>query len=721
MSLTRNPVCWLACAAAALSSAADAQRAPVDSSATLPSVSVTGSRSGMAVFAVPLAVTQVAPSAWAGKSGYGLDNALVAVPGVLAQSRYGNSDIRLIIRGYGSRGAGDRSNSGTSRGVRVLLNGIPETEPDGRTSFDNIDLLAAQSIEVVRSNASALWGNAAGGVVNVSTVPTFESAFAHAEASSGGFGLKRIGIQGGAPLGTGRAYATVANSSFDGWRKNSMSNRTVLDGGIIAPLGEATELRTMLTASLNRFNVPGPLTQAQMDADPTQANATYLARRERRDNKIARVAFGIDHKLSASKAIASQVFVQQKYLQRSERNTYRDFNRYHGGGNFVFRAKHGFGQPEAEAKGTLTLGTDLAYQDGSILFYGLSATQGRGTNLTDNKREGANNVGVFLSEDLELGDRWVLALGARYDAVTYTYSSNITPASNTTKSFTGLSPKIGLTFRPRATESWYANIGGGIEVPAGNEMDPEAGTVNAVFAINPLLDPIRSTTFEVGTRRIAASSVAGSFIESLSYDASAFVTTVSNEIVPYNGGRFYFSAGSAKRSGLELGGTIQAKHGWSLSGAATWMNARYEDYVVDSAHYAKPGRFADYSGNAVVGVPSLILNGTLSWTMARVRGLKPLVGMQQIGSYYADDANSITVASSTVWNAGIVTTNALTAGSLGVRGSLLVTNLRNSKYVGSAYLNPDRVSVNGQLVPAAFEPGLPRQLIVTLSLERRPD
>ena len=87
------------------------------------------------------------------------------------QARYGTSDVRIAIRGFGARGAGDRSNAGTSRGVRVLLDGMPETEPDGRTSFDNIDLASAEGIDVIRSNASALWGNAAGGVISVSTVP----------------------------------------------------------------------------------------------------------------------------------------------------------------------------------------------------------------------------------------------------------------------------------------------------------------------------------------------------------------------------------------------------------------------------------------------------------------------------------------------------------------------------------------------------------------------
>jgi len=712
----RTPVRLLQAMAAACVAAAPAiaqvQPAKADSAKTeLPRVTVTGSRSGLPVFSTALAITQVGRADWAGKSGYGLNDALSLVPGVVAQSRYGNSDIRLTIRGFGSRGAGDRSNSGTSRGVRILVNGIPETEPDGRTSFDGIDLASAEGIEVVRSNASALWGNAAGGVVNVNTVPAFSRPFIEEESMVGGFGLKRFALKGGTLLGTARVFGTAVNSSFDGWRKNSMSSRTVLDGGIVAPLGDRTTFTTLLLASLNRFNVPGPLTQAQVDADPSQANATYLGRRERRDNKQARVGFLLDHNVSDAQGFSVMAFAQPKYLQRSERNTYRDFTRYHMGGNAVYRAS---GTYAKDVKGTLSLGTDLAYQDGTILFYNLSATQGRGTTLTDNKREGANNFGLFANEDLQIGERWTLGIGARWDAVTYTYSSNITPSANTTKAFTGMTPKVGLTYRASLTHSWYASLGGGIEVPAGNETDPEAGTPNAVYAINPLLEPIRSSTLELGTRRIFAGRSDG-VIRSVSYDAAAFLTSVANEVVPYNGGRFYFTAGKAERKGAELGAAVQAAGGWSLHGALTLMVATYKSYIVDSVHYARPGAVANYSGNKVVGVPGMTLNANLGWAPAALNGLRLQVGVQHTGEYFVDDANAVTVPSASVFSAGVVTDRAYgIGGGIGVRGFLSVSNLADRKFVGSAFLNPDRVAN----VPVAFEPGLPRQVILSLSLER---
>lgn len=693
--------------------AAQAGKTGADSAkAKLPIVTVTASRSGASLFSTPLAVTQLSKQSWLGKSGYGLNDALSMVPGVLAQSRYGNSDIRLTIRGFGARGAGDRSNAGTSRGVRILLNGIPETEPDGRTSFDGIDLATATGIEVVRSNASALWGNAAGGVVNINTVPEFSTPFAEEENIFGNFGLKRFALRGGTLAGTARLFGTVVNSSFTGWRANSMSSRTIFDGGIVAPLGDRTKFSALLMATVNRFNIPGPLTQAQVDANPQQANATYQSRFERRDNTIARLGLTLDHKFDDSQGFSTMLFLAPKILQRSERGTYRDFNRFHVGGNGVYRVSGEYGDG---LKGTFSIGTDVAYQNGTILFYGLTAQGTRAIDLRDNKREGANNFGTFVNEDLELGSSWGLSLGARYDAITYTYSNNITPQINATRGFRGVTPKVGVTYKVNPTHNFYASVGGGVEVPAGNETDP-AGTYgqDTVTAINPLLEPIRSLTYEVGTRHLFASGRDG-FIRELSYDAAAFYTTVTNEIVPYRGGRFYFTAGKARRSGAELGATVRAEGGWSLQGAFTVMNATYTTYIVDSVHYGKPGKFADYSGKKVVGVPGTTANVNLGWAPQMLNGWRLEVGAQRTGDYFVDDANTVKVASSTVFTAGLLSTRAFDLGNgVGVRGSVVVQNLTDKRFIGSAFLNPDIVGG----VPVAYEPGLPRQILLSFSFER---
>src|SRR5215207_3442059 len=691
-----------------------AQRAPSrDTITTLPGVTVSATRSPSAILTTPLAITKINAPELRAVSGFGLDEALSHVPGVIAQSRYGTSDIRLMIRGYGARGAGDRSNSGTSRGVRVLLDGFPETEPDGRTALDQLDLGTAEAVEVIRSNASSLWGNAAGGIVNVITVPTATAPSFEVQPIFGNFGLARYAARTSLPIGggTGVIYANFTNTSFDGWRDHSDARRALVNGGAVGQVGERTRLGLFLSAANNLMHVPGPLTQAQVDADPDQANATYEQRDERRYNRVGRLGVSVDHELSSSFSLSSMLYVNPKYLQRSERNTYRDFTRYHIGGNVVARKSLNTGGTQS----ILTLGMDEAYQDGAILFYTLSSTAGRGTTLTDNKGEGANNLGVFLQDELSVNDRLTLLLGARYDHIYYNYRSFLPnpPVRSDRRDFSRVSPKLGVNWLVNATHSLYANVGGGVEVPAGNETDPTPGAPPAL--LNPLLDPIRSTTYEVGFKSIPQM---GDRAFALGYDIALYDIEVTNEIVPYNGGRYYLSAAKARRQGAEIGLNAVSRAGVFANGALTFSNNKYADYVVDSAVIfptdpTKVGKTADYSDNKVVGVPSTLVNVEVGTEVPGFRSLRLKAGVEHSGKYFADDANTVDVPAYTILNlTAELRDPILIAGNFGVRGFVSVKNITDKRYIGSAFLNPDLVGG----VPAAFEPGMPRAFVVSLSL-----
>lgn len=665
-------------------------------------VTVTATRHATSVFAVPLAVTQVKKRDLFGTGGYGLDDALSLVPGVVVQSRYGNQDVRIAIRGYGARGAGDRSNAGTTRGIRVLLDGFPETEPDGRTSFDGIDLAAAQSVEVIRSNASAVWGNAAGGVVSVSTLPEFDDRLGAVEPMVGSFGLRRWALRSGVRVGVGKLAASFVRSDFDGWREHSGSERSLLNVALVTPVTQHTNVGVYAVGSHNLFRIPGPLTAAQVAADPRQANATYLGRDERRDNLVGRLGVTVDNRLSDRVDLSAMAFVNPKVLHRSERGTFRDFTRYHVGGNTVVRV------------GTLMVGADFAYQDGAILFYSLTPQGTRGDTLRDDKREGARNAGLFVTEELALG-RWTLALGARYDNITYDFQNFLDPSIDARKAFTGVTPKVGVTYRLGPLHSVYASLGGGVEAPAGNETDP-ASTFgqDTVTAINPLLDPIRSITYEAGTKRIVA--LGDGLIRDLSYDVALYQTAVTDEIVPYRGGRFYFSAGQVRRRGAELGLRVGAAGGLSLQTALAFADHRYTAYVVDSVHYGSPGAFADYSGNRIVGVPELTYAVAAEFAPPAWRPLRLRFGVQGMSSYFADDANQVQVPAYRIATATLGTDQPVgIGGGLGVTGFVTVANLFDRHYIGSAFLNPDVVA--GEAL--AFEPGLPRHVTIGVSLTTR--
>jgi iron complex outermembrane recepter protein len=676
----------------------------------LPPLSVTASRMPVSLFDVPLAVTLVGAPELRARRGVGLDEALSLVPGVLAQSRSGGSDVRLSIRGFGARGAGDRSNAGTARGVRILIDGIPETEPDGRTSLDLVDLALVEQAEVVRSNASALYGNAAGGVIDLRTVPLAGSRLASVQTQGGSFGLQRLIARAAIPAGAGTAYLGVAATHLDGWRAHSQSDRTTVLGGVAAPLDDRTSFAVLVAGGNDRFQIPGPLTRGEVDATPDRANATYAARGERRHNRVARVGATLERRVAGERSLSGMLFAAPKILQRSERGTYRDFTRYHLGGNVVFRDGHRLGEG---LRGRFTAGVDEAFQDGAILFYDLTAAGTRGPNLRDNKREGANNAGAFLEEQLAFDERLLLTLGARHDAVGYYNQNFITPKIDASRTFSRTTPKLGATWKLSAAHVLYANVGGGVEVPAGNEVDP-AGTFgqDTVTSLNPLLDPIRSTTYEVGTKRIVDFGDAGP-LRSATYDIALYDTEVRNEIVPYRGGRFYFTAGRVRRQGAEVGLALAAAGGVGVRGALTLNRHRYTDYRVDSVHYGVPGRFASYAGNRVVGVPDVHYGGSLSYAPSALPGVRIEGGVTGVGRYFADDANVVEVPGYALVNATLSFDDPVAFGRhLGVRGFLSVNNLADRRYIGSAFLNPDVVAG----VPVAFEPGRPREVVVGLTL-----
>ena len=674
-------------------------------------ITVTATRYAENILEIPYAVTILTKDQIQNFKGYGLDEVLSSVPGVLAQSRAGTQDVRLVIRGFGARGSGDRSNSGTSRGIRIMLDGIPETEPDGRTSFDNIDLSLADNLEVIRSNSSALWGNASGGIVNISSVPYFETPFVSAGGMFGSFGLQKYTVKTGAVLGAGKLSIAVSNLNFDGWRDHSNAKRTLVNANLISNLNERTKLGLYIVAASNLFYIPGPLTQAEYDNDPKQSNSTYKSRDERRFNKLGRIGVTLDHSVNEMHEFSGMVYVNPKYLQRSERGTFRDFTRYHVGGNFIYRNNLKISD---EVTNKLSVGFDEAYQDGAILFYGLTADHQRNVNdLRDNKREGANTFGGFLQTEIRVGEKLSVLLGGRYDHVTYYSESFIEDGYGLQKkNFERFTPKAGLTYMFTPTHSIYANLGGGVEVPAGNETDP-AGTFgqDTVYLINPLLEPITSTTFELGTKQLLYISD-NSFINNLSYDVALYYITVKNDIIPYRGGRFYFTAGETNRMGIEVGVNLQMNYGLSLQGSLTYSQNKYNDYTVDSVHYGNPGHIADYKDNKVAGIPDLFYSAGLQYAPEFFYGAYVSLGINGLGNYFVDDANKTEVPAYNLINASIGIKDAIKITDfLSISGFLSVNNLADTKYAASAFINPDLVGG----VPVFLEPGLPRNIVASVS------
>lgn len=689
---------------------------------TKPEVLVSAVRAEENILEIPLAITVVPEMVLQTQRGYGVDGLLTLVPGVIGQSRSGGMDSRIQIRGFGARGAGQRSNAGTSRGIRFYTDGIPETEPDGRTSFDLINTIHASRVEVIRSNASTLWGNASGGIVSVSTVPTTRNTFADVGLTVGSFGFIRQSLLANTPMGDGQAYVSITNTAMNGWRQNTSGSQTLGTIGLVLKPTSRTNVNVFVTGATNEYQIPGPLTRDQWLTDPQQAQGestiydpTFVERDERRDNNLVRIGSTVDHGFDLENGISATAFVQSKKLARSERNTWRDFNRYHIGGNAIYRNTQFL---STESQNKILAGVDVQYQDGSILFYDLnSVTNGRGTTLRQNRREGAMNLGGFIQNEFISGPFSVMA-GLRYDAITYLAQDFIDPTTDTTATYSRLIPKIGASYRIEPLINLYASVGGGVEVPAGNETDPPnvIGSTVPAKALNPLLSPIVSTTYEIGIKGLQ--DMDDGFLRALQYDVAVYYINVENDIVPYNSGAFYTTVGQSKRMGVELGAVAVSDVGLTFATSLTYMSTEYVDYSVDSGYIdtSLAGNTISYAGNEQSGIPAFNATVRLRYDVPFLPGFYAELESRTMSSYFADDANTITVDGWTILSAAVGARISIVANTLALDVLGRLDNLTNSSYMASAWVNPDITNGGTPFIDS----GLPRNFMITVGMHYTP-
>jgi len=660
--------------------------APVDSVVMrLPATIVTGTRLPIGGLEAPLAYSVVDRRSFAGTRMISLADALGGIPGLFVQSRGGAQDVRITIRGFGARGNGERSNAGNMRGIRVMTDGIPVSDPDGRTSLDLVDLGNADRIEVSRSNASALYGNASGGVIHLMSRLDFDRPFVRYDQRAGAFGFHREQGTVGFAMGRARGTFSLGTTAFEGWREHSQSDATLGALRIAAPVSDGGRLVLLAdgASTLNRF--PGALTEAEWRADPEQADPAFVQRDERRFNRILRLASTFDQTIGPRQNLTLSAWAEPRKLQRSERDRFRDFNRYFVGGSGTWSLAWST-DPEFGAR--TSVGFDESFLDGAILFYN-QVNGARGTTLRANKREGANSAGGFVQQEFSWHDHWVVQGALRYDNLWYISEDFITPSLTASKRFTRVTPKATLS-RRWDHHTVFVGMGGGVEAPAFNEIDPPPQFANTSF--NPLLEAMHSRTWEAGMR--------GNLQNGLGewrYDLETYWIDVGNDIVSQGGGAFFYTAGQSRRRGIESELVWQPRSSVTLRGAGTFSNNEYVEYLSD---------WVDLGGKEMPGLPSTAFSGGAALSLPG--GFRLDTSVEGASRYFADDRNSANAATFGygVWNAGLSWNGPLAGGS--VAAFVSGTNLLDKEYISSVFIN----GINGRY----YEAGLPRSVNVGLTL-----
>ena len=235
-------------------------------------------------------------------------------------------------------------------------------------------------------------------------------------------------------------------------------------------------------------------------------------------------------------------------------------------------------------------------------------------------------------------------------------------------------------------------------------------STSPTHAINPLLEPIISTTYEIGIKRSAA--------QTLTFDAAVYMIDIANDIAPYNSGAFFTTVGASRRIGAELGASALLYQWLSVAASGSLMSTKFIEYVIDSGYISQnlQGRTTSYAGNEQSGIPRAAATVRLRYDVPNHDGWFAEVESRTISSYFVDDANTITVDGWTVLSAAAGIRLGIIPDHLALNVMGRADNLLNASYMASAWINPDVTRGGTPFV----EPGLPRNLMATLSLRYTP-
>jgi iron complex outermembrane receptor protein len=323
---------------------------------------ITGTRIEQKIIDIPYPVMRINQTSWLTSRKVGVQDVLLTVPGLFLQPRYGNHDTRITIRGYGSR-----SNTGI-RGVRILLDGIPESEPDGQTRIEAIDFDAIGRIEVVRGYSSSLYANAPGGVINFLTDKYFPVSFVQLNNEFGSYDLRKNGLKFGVNGKNSRFMTSYSYQNYHGYRQHSQEYQHRLNSLFEADFTPQSKLSVYGYYVGGLIKLPGSLRLDQYNENDTLANPTSVSRDEKRISKKGRVGVTLVSSIEKGNmkhTIEATGYGTIKIFDRTAR-TYRLFTRYGIGGTFRYANKYAFGKKSNKRTNEFTIGTDLFYQDGPM-------------------------------------------------------------------------------------------------------------------------------------------------------------------------------------------------------------------------------------------------------------------------------------------------------------------------------------------------------------------
>ena len=635
-----------------------------------------------------------------------LSESLGAVPGLQVQNRQNYAqDLQLSIRGFGSR-----STYGV-RGLRIYVDGIPATMPDGQGQTSNIDIGSVDTIEVLRGPFSALYGNSSGGVINVTSQTGTQPPTVEASSYYGSFGTWHYGMKATGTVGDGSHAGdvdyTVSTNRFTthGYRDHSGARKNLANARLGVRINDVSKLTLLLNSVDIKANDAGGLTADEWRDNPRQSprGDQYNTRKNTRQTQAG---LRYERQLSAQDDLSVMMYAGERettqfqsiprapQLKPSHAGGVIDLTRHYQG--IDTRLTH---RGELLVPVTLTAGLDYENMserrkgyENFVMVNGAPQYGEQGA-LRRNERNLMWNVDPYLQTQWQLTDKLSLDAGVRYSSVWFDSNDYyITPGNGDDSgdaSYHKWLPAGSLKYA--LTDAWnvYLSAGRGFETPTINELSYRSDNQSG---LNFGLKPSTNDTVEIGSKTRIGNGL---------FTAALFQTNTDNEIVvdSSSGGRTsYKNAGKTRRQGMELGLDQQFGESWRLKAAWTWLDAPYRTNVCDDA---------SCNGNRIPGIARNM--GYASFGYQPEQGWYAGSDIRYMSDIMANDENTAKAPSWTV--VGLTTGYKWSYGRMDMDLFGRIDNLFDREYVGSVIVNES----NGRY----YEPAPGRNYGIGLNLAWR--
>ncbi|WP_215898366.1 TonB-dependent receptor family protein [Acinetobacter oleivorans] len=654
--------------------------------AVLPTLHVEATRTDTTYLQTPASVFRIDAPQVDTSSQVNLTEVVKGIPSLQLRNRENYAqDLQLSMRGFGAR-----STFGV-RGIRLYVDGIPATMPDGQGQTSNIDLSSLDHVEVLTGPFSSLYGNSSGGTILTSTKEGQGKDSIELSYSGGSHDKSRAGLvlQGGAKGANEPSYV-ISSSYFDtdGYREHSGAEKVLNNAKLSWNLDDGSKINWITNYVKIHADDPMGLERKDWQENPKQIapyvkNMGFNARKDieqtqtgvtwskpiNDQNELYAMAYLGNRQVTQYQAIPNGATSQKL---PTHAGAVIDFERNYYGADFRWTGK------ELLPNTTFSAGIALDNMDedrqGYNNFVMVNGKESYGVkgNLRRDEDNTLWNIDPYLQASWQFLPTLRLDTGIRYSNVHYkskdNYLSNGDDSGKT--DYNKVLPSAALSWQILPELMAYVSYAKGFETPTFTEMAYQTDTLKSGFNFD--LKPSTSDTYETGLK---TQNLLGDFT------LAVFQTKTKDDIVSAgnsNGRSTFRNADKTLREGVEFAWNKKLWRDLTATASYTYLDATFD------ADIPALGSIAQIpSGNAIPGIAKNQAYASLAWQPSH--GLYGGVDVQYMDKVYVNDTNSDAAPSYSVTSANVG--YAWVMGDWKVNSFARVDNLFDKNYAGSVIVN----------------------------------